>query len=31
MGPFPNQGLPCLIRRMGLAGKDELHWALWID
>src|SRR5664279_2912370 len=25
MRPFLNQGLPGLIRRMGLAGNDELH------
>ena len=30
MHPFLNQGLPCLVRRMGLAGHDELHRALRI-
>ena len=29
-GPFLNNGLPRLIRRMGLSGKDELHRALRI-
>src|SRR5208337_66565 len=28
--PLLNQGLPSLIRRMGLAGKDELHRSLGI-
>ena len=28
MHPFPNQGLPRLVRRMRLAGDDELHGAL---
>ena len=30
LGPFLNQGLSRLVRRMGLAGKDELHRALGI-
>ena len=30
MDPFLNQGLPRLVRRMGLAGDDELHRALRI-
>ena len=28
--PFLDQGLPRLVRRMGLAGDDELHRALRI-
>jgi len=30
MGPFSNQGLPGLVRRMGFARKDELHRAIAI-
>ena len=30
MHPFLDQGLPRLVRRMGLAGDDELHRALRI-
>ena len=30
LDPFLNQGLPCLVRRMGLARDDELHRALRI-
>jgi len=30
MHPFPNQGLPRLVRRMRFAGDDELNRALWI-
>ncbi len=30
MCPFLNQRLPRLVRRMGLAGDDELHRALRI-
>ena len=31
MYPLLNQGLPRLVCRMGLAGHDELHWALRIN
>ena len=30
MGPFLDQGLPLMVRRMGLTGKDELHGPLRI-
>jgi len=30
MGPFPYQGLPRFVRRMGFAGKDELNGPLRI-